>query len=40
MNDVITPFVAIGKINVDAIGRLSIKIIAETVDDIDRKSVV
>ena len=40
MNDVITPFVAVSKINVDAIVRLSIKIVAETVDDIIPSLVV
>ena len=40
MNEMITLFVAIGKINVDAIVRLSIKIVAETVDDIIPSLVV
>ena len=40
MNDMITPFVAIGKINVDAIVRLSIKIDLEKVDDIIPSLVV
>ena len=40
MNDVITPFVAIGKVNVDAIVRLSIKIDVETVVDVIPSLVV
>ena len=40
MNDVIAPSVAVGKVNVDAIVRLSIKIVAETVDDIIPSLVV
>ena len=40
MNEMITPCVAISKINVDAIVRLSIKIVVETVDDIIPSLVV
>ena len=40
MNDVIAPSVAVGKVNVDAIVRLSIKIDVETVDDIIPSLVV